>query len=128
MPRLPVDGKRVIEHRISLGGKERQILEDLATSYRIDAISGNDSLVEVLGDGTKVLGALGTIGALLELLGITDIFDFDDDLKAVVIENKEKIADRIKEKATDPDFIRFIWNPAVYKAQEAGGDLVRDRI
>ena len=120
MPRLPVDGKRVIEHRISLGGKERQILEDLATSYRIDAISGNDSLVEVLGDGTKVLGALGTIGALLELLGITDIFDFDDDLKAVVIENKEKIADRIKEKATDPDFIRFIWNPAVYKAQEAG--------
>ena len=128
MPRLPVDGKRVIEHRISLGGKERQILEDLATSYRIDAISGNDSLVEVLGDGTKVLGALGTIGALLELLGITDIFDFDDDLKAVVIENKEKIADRIKEKATDPDFIRFIWNPAVYKAQEAGGDWVRDRI
>lgn len=128
MPRLPVDGKRVIEHRISLGGKERQILEDLATSYRIDAISGNDSLVEVLGDGTKVLGALGTIGALLELLGITDIFDFDDDLKAVVIENKEKIADRIKEKATDPDFIRFIWNPAVYKAQEAGVDWVRDRI
>ena len=128
MPRLPVDGKRVIEHRISLGGKERQIFEDLATSYRIDAISGNDSLVEVLGDGTKVLGALGTIGALLELLGITDIFDFDDDLKAVVIENIEKIADRFNEKATDPDFIRFIWNPAVYKAQEAGVDWVRDRI
>ena len=133
MPRLPVDGKRVIEHRISLGGKERQILEDLATSYRIDAISGNDSLVEVLGDGTKVLGALGTIGALLELLGITDIFDFDDDLKAVVIENKEKIADRIKEKATDPGFIAEVLKyttpfGAPFAVGEQAADFVRDRI
>lgn len=128
MPRLPVDGKRVIEHRITLGGKERELLADLTTSYRIDAISGNDSIVEVLGDGTKVLGALGTIGAILELFGITDVFDFDDELKAQVAPVKEKIEEKIKEKATDPNFIRFLWNPAVYKAQEAGVDWVRDRI
>ena len=128
MPRLPVDGKRVIEHRITLGGKERELLADLPTSYRIDAISGNDSIVEVLGDGTKVLGALGTIGAILELFGITDVFDFDDELKAQVAPVKEKIEEKIKEKATDPNFIRFLWNQAVYKAQEAGVDWVRDRI
>ena len=96
MPRLPVDGKRVIEHRITLGGKERELLADLTTSYRIDAISGNDSVVEVLGDGGKVIAALGTLGALLELLGITDIFDFDDELKAKVMDTKEKVKEKAK--------------------------------
>ena len=38
MPRLPVDGKRVIEHRISFGTKERQLIEDLTTSARIASI------------------------------------------------------------------------------------------
>lgn len=104
MPRLPVDGKRVIEHRITLGGKERELLADLVTSYRIDSITGTDSVVEVMADGTKVIAALGTLGALLELFGITDVFDFDDELKAVVMEQKEKVDAKIKEKAKDPGF------------------------
>jgi len=104
LPRLPVDGKRVIEHRITLGGKERELLADLTTSYRIDAISGNDSMVELLADGSKILAALGTLGALLELLGITDVFDFDDDMKAAIIPIKEKFEEKVKEKATDPSF------------------------
>ena len=81
-----------------MGGKERELLADLATSYRIDAISGNDSVVEVLGDGTKIIAALGTLGAILELLGITDIFDFDDDLKAQIMPIKDKVEEKIKEK------------------------------
>jgi hypothetical protein len=133
MPRLPVDGKKVIEHRITLGGKERMLLADLATSYRIDAISGNDSVVEVLGDGTKVIAALGTLGAILELLGITDIFDFDDALKGEVMEVKEKVKEKAKEKATDPQFLFELWKAvtpagAVVRAQEAGVDWVGDRI
>jgi hypothetical protein len=91
MPRLPVDGNKVIEHRITFGSKERMLLEDLVTSYRIDAISGNDSLVEVLADGGKVIAALGTIGAILELLGITDVFDFDDALRAQVDQVKDRL-------------------------------------
>ena len=133
MPRLPVDGKRVIEHRITFGSKERMLLEDLTTSYRIDAISGNDSIVEVLGDGSKVLAALGTIGALLELMGITDVFDFDDEMKAKVMDTKEKVKEKAKEKATDPQFLFDLWKAvtpagAVVRAQEAGVDWVRDRI
>jgi hypothetical protein len=95
MPRLPVDGKRVIEHRITLGGKERELLADLVTSYRIDAITGTDSVVEVMADGTKVLAAVATLGALLELFGITDVFDFDDELKAIVMEKKDKVKEKI---------------------------------
>jgi hypothetical protein len=87
-----------VEHRITLGTKERQLLEDISTSYRIDSISGNDSIVEVMADTGKLIAALGTIGALLELLGITDVFDFDDDAKAQVMEVKEKVSEKIKEK------------------------------
>lgn len=109
MPRLPVDGKKVVEHRITFGTKERELIQDLSTSYRISAISGNDSLVEVLGDGTKVIAALGTIGALLELAGITNLFDFDDALQEKVDEVKESIKDKIKDKATDPRSLEYLF-------------------
>ena len=129
MPRLPVDGKKVIEHRITLGGKERELLADLVTSYRIDAFSGNDSVVEVLGDGTKVLAALGTLGALLELLGITDVFDFDDGLRAEVNIVKESIKEKVKDRATDPSFIaELLKYTTPYGAPFVAADFVRDRI
>lgn len=129
MPRLPVDGKRVIEHRITLGGKERELLQDLTTSYRIDAISGNDSVVEVLGDASKVIAAIGTLGALLELLGITDVFDFDDAAKAQVMEVKEKVADKIKEKATDPSTLaEILFKTSPLGAPFVGAEIVSDRI
>ena len=39
MPRLPVDGKRVIEHRITFGTKERELLDNVATSYSINKVA-----------------------------------------------------------------------------------------
>ena len=99
MPRLPVDGKKVVEHRITLGTKERMILQDFSTSYRIDAISGNDSIVEVFSDTNKIIALLGSIGFVLELLGITDVFDIDDELKARAGEIKNKIKEKAKENA-----------------------------
>lgn len=55
----------------------------------------------MLADGGKVIAALGTLGAILELMGITDVFDFDDDLKAQVQPIKEKVKDKIKERGVD---------------------------
>ena len=111
-----------VEYRITLGTKERQLLEDIATSYRIDSISGNDSIVEVMADTGKLIAALGSIGALLELLGITDVFDFDDDAKARVMEVKEKVSENIREKATDPsvlnEILAFGISPQSYVAKE----------
>jgi len=39
MPRLPVDGKKVIEHRITFGTKERELLDNVATSYSINKVA-----------------------------------------------------------------------------------------
>ena len=92
---------KVEEIRITLGTKERMLLEELSTSYRIEAITGKDSIVETLSDGTKVLGMLGTIGLVLELLGITDVVNIDDDLQAKGQEIKKKIKENAKQAAVE---------------------------
>ena len=94
--RLPVDGKKVIEHRITLGGTERQALKDLALSYRVRSLAGDDGILDSLTDLDNVVGIMATMGFLLELLGITDIFDFDDEAKAKAISIKNKIIDNEK--------------------------------
>ena len=91
MPRLPVDGKKVIEHRITLGGIEREALKSLATSARITSLAGDDGILNELGSVDNVVGKLAVVGFLLEVFGITDIFDFDDDAKAKAITIKDKI-------------------------------------
>ena len=66
------------------------------TSYRISAVCGNDSIIETFGDFSKVLGVAATIGGLLELLGITDVFDFDDEVKALVLPTRKSIEQRME--------------------------------
>jgi hypothetical protein len=48
MPRLPVDGKKVIEYRVSLSGVERKALEDLVFANTINKVS--TPLVALLSD------------------------------------------------------------------------------
>lgn len=82
---------RVEELRITLGTKERMMFEEALTSYRIQAVSGKDGVVEAFSDTTKMLGVLATLGALLELMGITDVFDFDAKIKEEVGRIKNQI-------------------------------------
>ena len=60
VPRLPVDGKKVIEHRITLGGVERESLKSLATSLRIQSIAGEEGVLDSLKDVDNVIGILAT--------------------------------------------------------------------
>jgi hypothetical protein len=121
--------KETIEYVIRLQDKERQLLEDFLGSYRIQAMTGTDSVVEVLADAGKVTAALGTIGAILELLGITDVFDFDDEAKALIIPIKERIKDKIEEKVKDPSFLaEFLFKTSPFGAPFVAADIVRDRI
>jgi hypothetical protein len=96
VPRLPVDGKKVIEHRITLGGVERESLKSLATSFRIQSIAGEEGVLDAFKDVDNVIGILATSGFLLEFLGITDIFDFDDDAKAKAMKIKDRILENEK--------------------------------
>jgi hypothetical protein len=43
MPRLPVDGKKVIEYRVTLGAKERELVQDAQWSYTFAKIGGTVS-------------------------------------------------------------------------------------
>lgn len=97
MPRLPVDGKKVIEHRISLGGVEREALRSLALSYRIESLAGDDGVLNELGSVDNIIGKLAVVGFLLELFGITDMFDFDDEAKAKAMNIKDKIVQNEKD-------------------------------
>ena len=123
MPRLPVDGKKVIEHRITLGTKEREMFQELATSYRISAISGNDSIIEVLGDFGKLTALLGTIGGVLELLGITDVFDIDDNIKADVLSIKDKIIENEKRAIANREAVSDAERDLFRRIAKALGDL-----
>jgi hypothetical protein len=39
MPRLPVDGKKVIEHRITFGTKERDMIESALTAFQFNRVA-----------------------------------------------------------------------------------------
>jgi hypothetical protein len=97
VPRLPVDGKKVTEIRHTLGGVEREALKSLATSYRIQSLAGNDGILNELGSVDNVIGKLAVGGFLLELFGVTDIFDFDDEAKAKAGSIKDKILENEKQ-------------------------------
>jgi hypothetical protein len=73
MPRLPVDGKKVIEHRISLSGVERRALQSLVTSERLKAIDLQGKL-EILEDPTRIIQIAYGIATALELIGIESGF------------------------------------------------------
>jgi hypothetical protein len=64
MPRLPVDGKRVIEHRITFGTKERELLDNVATSYSINKVA------------TPLVALISDISALAFLTSIYIGFKF----------------------------------------------------
>jgi len=53
MPRLPVDGKKVVEHRLTLGTKERQLLDQATFSY--SANRWMTPILAALSDGTFML-------------------------------------------------------------------------
>ena len=98
MPRLPVDGKKVIEHRITLGGVEREALKSLATSVRITSISGENGILDELGSVDNIAAKLAVIGFLLEIAGITDLVNFDDYARVKAFEILSTLNERAEEK------------------------------
>ncbi len=67
MPRLPVDGKKVIEHRISLSGVEREQLENFVMGVNVRNVG--QPIVSLLSD----VSALVALTTLLEALGVIDL-------------------------------------------------------
>ena len=53
MPRLPVDGKKVIEYRITLGQKERDMVDTLITGATVKNVA--NPIVSLLKDNTALV-------------------------------------------------------------------------
>ena len=101
MPRLPVDGKKVIEYRMTLGTYERERLDELVTSIQIKNIG--TPIVEIMKDvsATAILLIM-----LSELLGfdfkIPEIVDDAGDLvKAFVEQGRQSFV--AQENAAAPE-------------------------
>ena len=124
MPRLPVDGKKVIEHRITLGGIEREALKSLATSARITSLAGDDGILNELGAVDNVVGKLAVVGFLLELFGITDIFDFDDEAKAKAMNIKDKIVENEKQSIERRKAVSQAERDFIARALDALGGII----
>lgn len=76
MPRLPVDGVKVQELRITLGTKERQILESAKTAYSFRNIS--TPIVTAINDNTTLLLIAGILGISLSQILPEDWEDITD--------------------------------------------------
>jgi len=75
MPRLPVDGKKVVEHRITLGAKERELAQDAQWSYTFGKIGNTAS--SILSNPVILLGLAGYIAYKLDEL-------LDPDWRAII--------------------------------------------
>ena len=106
MPKKPTDTLQGF--RIELQDSERELLQHFATSYRIQTLTGSNGVFDELADFTKVIKILASIGGLLELLGITDVVDFDDEIKAQVMEAVDKVKENAKQGEYNDEIINFI--------------------
>lgn len=96
MPRLPVDGKKVQEFRITMGSKERQLAESALNAYRIKAVV--PSVANVLGD-VSALYALGSIWELLtgrDIPGLYNPEEIGDAGKRAAVEVEAAIKEDVK--------------------------------
>lgn len=83
MPRLPVDGKKVIEHRITLGTKEREIFDHISTSIRINSID-TEVIANIMTDPVKVIQIMYSIATIAEIAGIETPLPTVADLPEVI--------------------------------------------
>tara|TARA_Y100000361_G_C11073754_1_gene297081 strand:+ start:240 stop:620 length:381 start_codon:yes stop_codon:yes gene_type:complete len=93
MPRLPVDGKKVIEHRITLGTKEREIFEHISTSIRINSID-TAVLSNIMTDPGKIIQIMYSVATIAEIAGIETGLPTVADLPEVIAYLRELASSR----------------------------------
>ena len=86
MPRLPVDGKKVIEHRITLGTKEREIFDHISTSIRINS--------NIMTDPGKIIQIMYSVATIAEIAGIETGLPTVADLPEVIAYLRELASSR----------------------------------
>jgi hypothetical protein len=88
MPRLPVDGKKVIEHRITLGTKEREIFDHISTSIRINSID-TKVIAKIMSDPKQIIQIMYSLATIAEILGVETGLPTVADIPEVIAYIKE---------------------------------------
>jgi len=104
VPRLPVDGKKVVEHRLTLGQFERTMLNDFVSSKQFNNIATPtvDLLKDVTGLAAFSAILFSLFGIVLNLDGITDIGDLEKQIKDGYTKwRREKNADYINRRQAE---------------------------
>ena len=103
MPRLPVDGKKVIEHRITFGTKERELLDSLTTTMAFKNVA--TPTVSLLKDVTGMIIFVGLLneffGLNIELAGVTDVDELMSAIKTA-FEEAKTLRDELRETPDNP--------------------------
>jgi hypothetical protein len=96
MPRLPVDGKKVVEHRITLGTKEREMVDRIVGSYQFNRVA--TPTVALMSDVTGMAVFAGILAVLvpkihdyLNLPGMDPVEAINQGIKDTIVE-QEKVA------------------------------------
>ena len=83
MPRLPVDGDKVREFRITLGTKERELLEDVTATLRLQSFTESTLVKEITKNPLAMIAFIEAVLTLIEFFGIEtgfatpiDAYDF----------------------------------------------------
>ena len=123
MPRLPVDGKKVQELRITFGTKERELLDSLTTSIAFKNVA--TPTVDLLKDVSGMIIFVGLMneffGLNIELAGVTDV----DELMAAIktsFETAKTLRDEFRETPDNPINVRL---GILGKLFEGIGDIQR---
>jgi len=77
MPRLPVDGKRVVEHRITFGSKERDMIESAIASYQFNRVA--TPTVDLMKD----VSGMTVFASILIAFGVPIILPVEEGMEAV---------------------------------------------
>lgn len=88
MPRLPVDGTKVIEYRLTLGTYERERLDQLVTAIQVKNIS--TPIVDIMKD----VSATATL-----LIILSELFGFDFEIPEIVDDAGDLVKSWLKQQA-----------------------------
>tara|TARA_R100000700_G_C3154087_1_gene131838 strand:+ start:856 stop:1227 length:372 start_codon:yes stop_codon:yes gene_type:complete len=97
VPRLPVDGKKVIEHRITFGTKEREMIDSAITGYEFNRIA--TPIVAGLSDVSFMLTVTAILGYFFPKIVMPDANSpIEQVLQNLQTGIKESLADRLERK------------------------------
>lgn len=83
MPRLPVDGKKVVEHRITFGTKEREFIEGAIAAYQFNRVT--TPIVAGMSDVSFMVVLAGILTAIYpEIIIPTGVSTIDEIIDAII--------------------------------------------